>query len=131
MCAWHVCVYPLAPHPILLLIAIIAVITRSTLTETDVTDVKGVMRVMELGTKNRAASATKMNEQSSRSHCVLMVQVLGVSEAERGRQTERAETASQPAPAPAPAGIIPHPHGPAVQLPRRHRVSWHSDGRTG
>ena len=47
------------------------------MTEQDVTDVAGVMRVMELGTKNRAASATKMNAQSSRSHCVLMIQVFG------------------------------------------------------
>eukprot|EP01047_Picozoa_sp_COSAG01_P018488 COSAG01_NODE_1003_length_12216_cov_8.565350_11_plen_123_part_00 len=108
MCAWHVCVYPLAPHPILLL-AVIAV-TRSTLTETDVTDVKGVMRVMELGTKNRAASATKMNEQSSRSHCVLMVQVLGVSEhaeqSEAGRQSAL-QTASSQRPRP-PGSSITH-----------------------
>lgn len=41
------------------------------LTTKDVVDVGGVMQVMELGTKNRAASATKMNQESSRSHCVL------------------------------------------------------------
>eukprot|EP01045_Picozoa_sp_COSAG04_P018652 COSAG04_NODE_1741_length_5729_cov_3.082416_2_plen_242_part_00 len=47
------------------------------LTQQDVTSVADVMKVMELGTKNRAASATKMNAESSRSHCVLAVEVHG------------------------------------------------------
>ena len=49
-------------------------------------DVGNVMQVMEMGTKNRAASATKMNAESSRSHCVLQVQVKGVN-ANTGAET--------------------------------------------
>eukprot|EP01046_Picozoa_sp_COSAG06_P004882 COSAG06_NODE_211_length_20166_cov_26.103752_2_plen_2350_part_00 len=56
------------------------------LTEREVNDVGDVMRVMEMGTKNRAASATKMNAESSRSHCVLQVQVKGIN-ANTGAET--------------------------------------------
>lgn len=45
------------------------------LTKEDVTDIDGVMKILERGNANRATASTDMNEHSSRSHMVLIVEV--------------------------------------------------------